>query len=159
MKNKTKSTDQTNTSEHIAEDWFNEILAQISADNFMLKAEIAAIQRMNQNNMMIHGSESDRAKIARTTNTMYYLKNLLFDYFQLLNQSEFQPIHLALDLSDSKVLVWAEIEDENHQAEDNLFLTEAKVNAKYGEFGFFISSTIVERSDLTTIPPHYVKVK
>lgn len=158
MVHETKTIKET-TSAQGMEDWFNEFLAQISADKLMLETNTATSHKVHLYNTMINGSERDLVKLTRSTTTMYYLKSLLVDYFQLLGECESQPIHLALDLSDSKILVWAEIEDENTRAEDNLFLTEAKVNAKYAECGFYISSTIVEKSDLAAIPPHYKKVK
>lgn len=141
------------------EDWFNDLIAQITTDKLLLETHTASKEKVKLYNTLMSGNELEMSKLTRSMTTMYFLKNLLVDYVQSINESEAKPLHLALDLSDSKILVWAEIEDDDIVSENNLILTEAKLNAKYSEFGFYISSTIVERSDSTAIPPHYKKLK
>lgn len=65
------------------------------------------------------------------------------------------PLKLALGLSESKILVWSEIKDDDEETEDALLLIEAKINGKYRPFGFYVNSTIIEESDRISIPPHY----
>ena len=60
-----------------------------------------------------------------------------------------------MDLSDASVLVWAEIADDDELMEDQLRLAQAKINAQYSQYGFYLSSTIVEESDCMPIPSHY----
>ena len=60
-----------------------------------------------------------------------------------------------MGLSNSKLLVWSEIEDNDEDMEDALLIAEAKVNGKYQKDGFYINSTIVEKSDNLSIPNHY----
>ena len=60
-----------------------------------------------------------------------------------IKDRDIKPIKLAFDYSDSKVLVWAEIDNESF--EDQLILSQAKINAKFSSEGFCISTTIVEK--------------
>ena len=62
---------------------------------------------------------------------------------------------MALDLSDSKILAWVELFDDDEESEDNLIISEAKVNAEFEKFGFKISTTYVEVCDKLNVPPHY----
>ncbi|RAJ10503.1 hypothetical protein LX64_00106 [Chitinophaga skermanii] len=141
------------------QDWFNELIAQITTDKFLLETDTASTDKVLFYNTMMSGNELELSKMSRSMTTMVFLRNLIFDYLQFLNESAAKPIHLALDLSDSKILVWAEIENDDIAAEDNLILTEAKVNSKYAGYGFYISSTIVEKSDSQSVPPHYKQLK
>jgi hypothetical protein len=141
------------------EEWFNDLIAQITTDKLLLETGTASEDKVKFYNTMMNGNELEVSKLSRSMTTMYFLKNLLVDYIQSINEFKAKPLHLALDLSDSKILVWAEIEDDDIVSENNLILTEAKLNSKYSEFGFYISSTIVEKSDSTEIPPHYKKLK
>ena len=61
-------------------------------------------------------------------------------------------------LSDSKILVWAVVDDNDEKTEDALIIAEAKVNGKYYEKGFYLNSTIIEKSDNLSVPPHYQKI-
>jgi hypothetical protein len=75
-----------------------------------------------------------------------------------LSSLKHNPKKLGLELSNSKVLVWAEIYDNDDETEKALILAQAKVNARYSKFGFAISSTIVEECDQLAVPNHYHNV-
>lgn len=149
----------SNVSAQNMDDWFDELIAHITTDKLLLETDTASTDKVKFYKTMMSGNEADVFGLTRSTTTMYFLKNLLVDYVQVLNKSKANPLHLALDLSDSKILVWAEIRDDDVVSEDNLILTEAELNAKYAKYGFYISSTIVETSDGAVIPPHYKKIK
>ncbi len=89
---------------------------------------------------------------------MYFISNIIRDYLQELKNHDSKPIKLAMGLSDSKILVWSVINDNDEQTEDTLLLAEAKVNGKYQSKGFYINSTILERSDSLETPPHYQSI-
>jgi hypothetical protein len=69
-----------------------------------------------------------------------------------------KPVSLALQLSESKLLVWAVIKDDDELCENQLFLAEAAVNSRFYQYGFHISTTLVEESDSCKIPNHFIEV-
>jgi hypothetical protein len=83
------------------------------------------------------------------------IKSLVLDYLTRLKTLDRHPEKLALGLSDSKIMIWAEIEDDDEELEDQLLILEAKMNAIYNENGFYVNSTILEKSDRLPVPSHY----
>lgn len=98
------------------------------------------------------------AGLGHSMATTVFVKAMLIDYIQEINERSIKLIDIALDNTNSGLLVWAIIDDDDENAEDNLLLSAAKVNAKYNQFGFAISSTILEKSDKHPIPEHYQSV-
>ena len=87
-----------------------------------------------------------------------FVKGMVNEFVcELINRKRF-PSKLAMELSDYKVLVWAEIKDDDEETEDALIMSEAKVNAGCFKYGFHISTTIVEEGDKLIIPAHYQKL-
>ena len=94
----------------------------------------------------------------KKTSSAFFIKNLIDSYFIELGERRARPNRVALELSNSKVLVWAEIENDDELTEDALILSAAKVNYAFSTFGFHISFTIVEVDDKLNVPKHYKEV-
>jgi hypothetical protein len=89
----------------------------------------------------------------------FFVQNLVHSYFLELMERKGVPNRLALDISDSKILVWAEIGDDDESTERALILSAAKANADFSEYGVHISSTIVEERDKLVIPRQYKEIE
>jgi len=135
--------------------WFDDLIGKLRADEVLLENNMATEGQKQFYNTLISGSENEIHASARNSSSLYFIKNLVFDYFNDLKAYNSHPLKLALDLSDAKILVWAEVDDDDEATEDALILAEAKANAKYSDYGFHISSTIIEKSDRLPVPPHY----
>lgn len=118
--------------------------------------EFTSILRADQ---LIFGDEKSLVHKTREASSIYFIKKIIKDYlFELKEHYKRLPLKLALGLSDSKILVWSEIKDDDEATEDALLLAEAKVNGEYYPYGFYLTSTIIEKSDNLDIPPHYHKI-
>lgn len=138
--------------------WFDEIIATIRTHQLVLETDLADKKRKEFYELMITGSEAEIAGVTNSMTTMVLVKNMLFDYIQELNKKEIEFEDIAFDNTNSGLLVWAVIKDDDEEAEDNLLLSAAKVNAKFNQYGFAISTTILEKSDEHPIPEHYQSV-
>ena len=96
--------------------------------------------------------------VSKKTSSAFFIKNLINSYFKELGERKARPNSVALELSNSNVLVWADIENDDELTEDALILSAAKVNYAFSTFGFHISSTIVEVGDKLNVPKHYKEV-
>lgn len=104
---------------------------------------------------MISDNADDIVMYGRQMGSEYFLKNLVFDYVTETVKMDCKPKKLAFFHTSSRLLVWAEINDNDEPTEDKLLLAEAKVNAKYHRFGFHVSSTILEKCDEFKVPDQY----
>lgn len=139
--------------------WFDELISKVvgtlRTDEITLSTNTASDQKKELYKGLMHGDFSSMFQQNREGSTRFFITNLVLDFMAYLKESEKRPLKLALDFTDAKVLVWAEIQDNDELTEDELLIIEAKVNAKYSKHGFHVSSTIVESSDKIEVPSHY----
>jgi hypothetical protein len=135
--------------------WFEEFIAEINVDFLALETNVATTSKKEFYSKLANSNTNEIALMSRVQSSTHFIKELIFDYTQTLKLSMLSLRSLAMDLSDAKVLVWTEIEDDDESTENALRLLEAKVNANFYQYGFHISSTIVEKSDCLPIPSHY----
>lgn len=138
--------------------WFDSFVASIRVEELQLVSGIANMEKREfwkpflENNSLEIGSRS------RENGSRLIIPELVSDYLYGIKQRKVDLNSLSLQLSDSKILVWAVVNDDDEQAMDQLFLQEAVVNAKYGDYGFHISTTIVEKTDNCAIPSQFQSV-
>nr|WP_321485066.1 hypothetical protein [uncultured Draconibacterium sp.] len=140
------------------QNWFDDLVATLRKDQLMIETGVASkdLEKMYQ---ILFNEDYDKLhENLRVQNTHYFIKKLVIDYLTEVRRRGNNPEKLALQLSESKILVWAEIKDDDESTEDSLLLAEAMVNAKYNELGFHLSSTILESSDNYPIPEQFSSV-
>lgn len=138
--------------------WFDEMISNIRYDQLLLETDLLEKQKKEVYDAMISGNQDFMHDYARKTSSAFFIKNLIDSYFIELISRKKTPNRLALELSNSKILVWAEIKNDDEETEDALILAAAKVNNTFSKYGFHLSSTIVEVDDLMDVPTHYKEV-
>jgi len=135
--------------------WFDKLISDVSVDRLMMETKTAPSVTEKFYLNAINEDHDATNNFLREQSTKYFVSQLLQDYFKELKSFNSFPQKLAFDLSDAKILVWAQIKDNDELTEDALILSEARANSKYNDHGFYISSTIIEESDHLPIPSHY----
>lgn len=139
-------------------EWFDNFMSHLRVDRMSLETNTATTEKQDFYKRMATANAADLALTSRTQSSQYFLSRLILDYVGELNHRQIEPRQLAMDFSDASVLVWAEIADDDEPMEDQLRLAQAKINAQYSQFGFYLSSTIVETSDGLDIPSYYQSI-
>jgi len=150
-----QDTTQHNSVDRQIKQWFDEIIAELRLDEALYETDLLHKEKRDLYKILSSGNKIKIHEAAYNQARMFFIETMLFDYLDELRGRSAFPKKLAFDISKSKILVWAEIEDDNQDLEQKLILCEAKVNARFFPHGFSITSTIVERSDQLDIPPHY----
>ena len=135
--------------------WFNQLVNDIRVDEQLLANDLMPESKKKMYDDMISGNVDEVVKSINETASKFYITNLLRDYISELITYEANYKQMGLELSNKKILVWAELFDDDFASEKKFILAQAKVNAKYCDFGFSVSSTIIEESDELIIPNHY----
>ena len=138
--------------------WFDTFMSHLRVDRMSLETNTATTEKQDFYKRMATANAADLALTSRTQSSQYFLSRLILDYVGELQNRHIEPRQLAMDFSDASVLVWAEIADDDEPMEDQLRLAQAKINAQYSQYGFYLSSTIVETSDGLGIPSHYQSI-
>jgi hypothetical protein len=156
------TTDKNITSTNSAdarEQWFDDMVSGLRVDQLLMETGSLTKQKQDVYNAMISNDYNEVHDYARNLSSKYFIKNLIDTYFLSLAEYKRIPKKLGLELSNSKVLVWAEILNDDESTENALILSAAKANQEFSKFGFHISSTIVEEDDNLELPNHYKEVK
>ncbi|QDK77971.1 hypothetical protein EXU85_04945 [Spirosoma sp. KCTC 42546] len=138
--------------------WFDSFMNHLQVDHMSLETNTATTEKQDFYQRMATANATDLAFTSRIQSSRHFLGQLILSYIDELRQRHVEPRQLAMDFSDASVLVWAEIDDDNELMEDQLRLAQAKINAQYSQYGFYLSSTIVEQSDCLAIPSHYQSI-
>lgn len=138
--------------------WFDDMVVNLRFDEQLYQNDILDPKKKNFYDQMMSGNAEAMSIMARDMSNTYFISNLLNDYIAELVLTKKTPKKLGLELSNSKILVWAEIYNDDEATENALILSQAKLNSIYSKFGFHISSTIVEECDNLDLPNHYKKV-
>ena len=149
-----KKANTSDSDETKRDRWFSDFISHLNADHFKLDTNTASEDTKKNYEAFMNEDEAAMSQLVRQQSSISFIKKLIYDYLGELKQRK-TPARLALSLSDSKILVWAEIENDDEAAEDALLLAEAKINAAYSKYGFYADSTILEKRDKASIPPHF----
>lgn len=141
-----------------ADAWFDNMVSNLKYDKVLLDNDILEDGKKEVYSAMISGNQELISHLGRQSSSAYFIMNMVGKYLKELIKAKSKPNKIALELSDSKILVWAEILEDDNEMEDALILSEAKINAEYSKYGFYISSTIVENCDGLDVPEHYKNV-
>lgn len=138
--------------------WFDKMVANLRYDQTLIENDILEEGKKEVYDTMMSGNHESMSDLGRKYSTTYFISTIIDKYFKELIKTKNKPNKIALELSHSNILVWAEIKDDDDMMENALILAEAKINAYFSKFGFNISSTIVEKCDGLEVPDHYKKV-
>jgi len=145
----------SDTSADNANNFFDEMVSKLRYDEQLFINDIMPEKERTFYSKVMSGDIENITLQMRETTSQYFIANLLGTYLQDLLSSKKYPKKIAFELSDSNILVWAEIYNEDDTMENALILSQAKANAHFSKFGFHISTTIVDECDGLPVPSHY----
>lgn len=153
------ATSEIKSNTTASKEWFDKMVSDLRVDELLLETNCLEKRKQQVYEAMIKGDHDFMHNYARKASSAFFIQNIIESYLLTLAEYKAKPKRLGLDLSVSKVLVWAEIEDDDENTEDALILASARINNDFSEYGFHISSTIVEAEDNIDIPNHYKQVR
>ncbi len=140
-------------------DWFENLINDLKTDNFFLNEGLASAETIKKYEILMRNDEDEIYGLSRQMSSNHFIKKMIFEYISEIKSRKVNFNKLAFDLGNSKLLSWVEIDDNDESSEDNLILAEAKVNAKYIDLGFHVTSTIIEKGDEIPVPSHFNVIK
>ncbi len=136
-----------------SEKWFDHLIATLKTHQVMLETNTANEELKEFYKMLIGGDIDRISHLNKVYVQKYFISKIIWEYLSLIKDRK--PSKLAFDFNDSEVLVWAEVKNDNEELEKQLYLAEAQINAQYHQYGFDMTSMIVESGDHLSVPNHY----
>lgn len=140
------------------DNWFNDIVATIRTHQLMLNTCIADKEVKSLYSILMSGNQDQISDLSHKMTSKHFITKMTYDFAIELKLRKVNLIELALNNSNSGILVWAVINDDDEKSEDDLIMSIAKINGKYYDYGFTISPTILEKSDNHPVPKHYKSI-
>lgn len=136
------------------DDWFNELVSTIRVHQLQLSTGTADDSLKSMYSVLFNGNTDKMALLVKNQSSQYFVTRSLVSYIKEILKRKL-PVHtLAVDLSDSNILVWSVIEDDDEITETELYLAQALINSHF--LGVIsITTTVVEKSDKFEVPSHY----
>ncbi len=131
------------------------MISNLRVDQLLMQTNTINKETKRVYEAMIEKNDDFVHNYARNASSMYFIEGLVNYYIKELVERKVELNKLALELLNSKILVWAEIKDDDELSERALLLSAAKANSKFYKYGFHISPTIVEEGDQLEIPKQY----
>ena len=143
--------------------WFDELVAEIRADELQLETGTASVEKTEKYDMFMRGNMEEMFGHSKEAADKYFFSNVLLGFVRALFSNENKPFalnKLAFSYRDSQVLAWIEVPDgvDYDEAEKKIILADAKINATFYEKGYSLNTTIVEECDGLEVPSHYQSV-
>lgn len=154
MSEQLKSVASSSDTEKISH-WFNDLISSIEMDKFLMTEDLASEETKAFYTAMMSDNVADVLRQTRVASTMYFIEKMVVEFLKEIKSRGVEYNNLALDMGNAKILAWVELKNNDEKSEDAIIMAEAKVNAKYHEEGFHISTTIVEELDKLPVPEHY----
>ncbi len=137
--------------------WFDNLVTTIRSEQLQLESGIADKEKQAFWKPMMENNSLQIALTTREMSSRLIIPELIINYLNGLKTRVVDINSLSFQMSDSKILVWAIVNDDDEDSMDQLFLQEAEINAKFAEYGFHVSTTIMEKSDNCTTPPQFIR--
>lgn len=135
--------------------WFDEFVHSIRTDELTLEAGVASSDKVRAYDLLMKNDIDGIMADSYNATAKYHIKKLVLEFLDQLEKRAHFPKKLAMVLSNAKVLVWAQIKEDDEATERALYGAEGFSNAKLADLGFHISITVVEDCDDLPIPNHY----
>ena len=141
--------------------WFDEMIAALRKDELLLDKNMASRETQSNYKLLIEGTREENAIIFKKKAVEELVNLFLLNYIKEIShflkeqESKSSIKKIAVSYGDEKLLIWAEIKEDSEEAEDALLIAQAKINAKYIQSGFAISTMVVEDVDNLAIPAPY----
>lgn len=143
----------------VQEPWFENLIFGMKTDEIPFQPMMTDENTRALYQHIIAGDDGTIFKNIRREATQVLVKNIIHKFLHEVIDRNALPDTLAFSLTPTTILVWAEIDDDNEALEDNILMAEAKTNAYARQFNLAIETLVVEKSDLLSIPDHYIAIK
>lgn len=140
-------------SPHDMSPWFDELISTLSVHQVQIETNTASKEVKNFYANLFQPDLHKLYEQQRNLFQKYYVSQILVAFYKATHEMNFQKI--AFHFSDTKVLGWVQIENDNEELEKAVILAEAKVNAEFNQYGFYLDVMIVEERDNIPVPASY----
>lgn len=149
----------SSSSPNMEKDWFAKAINSLKVDQLTFQTDIMEPDKKELYTHLISENYIEVSRKSIELSSQLIIVEMIGKYFSELGSGFSKLRSLSLHPSDKKLLVWAEINDNDEETEDVLLLLEAKINALFSNYKFRVLTTIVEAMDSLSAPTDYVPVK
>lgn len=137
------------------EQWFGELFHSLKTDKLLLETNTASKSTRDFYDVMMSKNVVASSAMGKEAFNKILTEDALIKYIVHVFKSGHTPQTLAFNISDSSLLVWAVVDDNDFAAERELYLAQAAINNEFLKADYRVSTTVVDASDRLKTPEHY----
>lgn len=137
-------------------EFFDSFVDKIRISELLFSNGMASKEEGDLFGAMIAGDMEKVQEMSRQSSSLFCAQLALSEFLRKFMEFKTNPPEkLALEMTGSKLLVWAEVAEDDDSACRALLLADAAANARVESLGYSTSITVVESSDGLEAPRHY----
>lgn len=152
---------KSQTVKETTENWFGEFIHSLEVKKFQYEQNmLTEADKKFMENLATQDMEDSFKEVVIGAQKFYFRKlinSFLRELF--ISRKAENPKKMAFDHKGQQIMIWIEVPSGNDKLEDQVFLSEAVVNASFEDTGFSISATVVEEEDSLEVPGHYAFIQ
>ncbi|HCN37608.1 MAG TPA: hypothetical protein DIS94_07860 [Bacteroidetes bacterium] len=141
-------------------EFFDKLIHSLKVDRDCLDKKILNTNTTKTYQNLIAENETDFIEILEKhtlKKEKSELAKIILNFLDLLSKKEVQLFKLGFDLSDSNILIWAILPNDNELNESNFISAVAKANAE-NESKFYLDAVWVEEEDNLEMPNNFKSI-
>lgn len=154
-----EKVDTKSSEDQKAREFFSDLVTHINLTEFLYSNKYMGEKEFEMWNSAINKNFDPMMIYNRKSSNLFCIQKAFKEFIVALKSEKDAKIKkLAVETSGSKLLVWAEVEDDDRASLRSILYADSVANLKIDELGYSISTTVVETSDEVPVPSHYVLI-
>ncbi|MBE2254701.1 MAG: hypothetical protein IAE65_00745 [Ignavibacteria bacterium] len=141
-------------------EFFNKLIHSIQVDKDCYGQKILNPIAQEKYNRLIEENETNLIEIldkhSQKKDESDFAK-LIWNFIVLLSKNKVKLIKLGFDKSDSNILIWAILPDEDEKNENKFIASVSKANAE-NESKFYLDAVWFEKEDNLKLPSNFIEI-
>ena len=156
---KGETTESGSVADQKAHEFFSDLVSKLNVTEFLYNVKGMSENEYQMWSAAINKNLEPMMRSNRVASNVACANKAFEDFMLALRVEKNVKLRkLAVDISRSKLYIWAEVEDDDESSMRSVLYADSVANLKMEELGFSVSATVVEKSDCVPVPSHYVKV-
>ncbi len=142
-----------------AKEFFSDLVTRLNVAEFLYNTKGMGQKEYDMWTSAINKNWGPMMESGRVSSNLYCIQKAFGEFMiALKNETNVKMRKLAVETTGSKLLIWAEVDDDDRESTRSILYADSVANLNVEKLGYSVSATVVEKSDCIPVPSHYVQI-
>lgn len=152
-------TETSSVEDARAKEFFADLVTRLNVTEFLYDSKGMSQKEYEMWTSAINRNLGPMMEHSRVASNFYCIQKAFAEFIVALkNEPNVKMRKLAVDTTGSKLLIWAEVDDDDRESTRSILYADSVANLKIENLGYSVSATVVEKSDYVPVPSHYLMI-